>query len=112
AEAAPAAHALERAAGVQRPQARAQASGLRVLMVVESSGGGTGRHVLDLAEGLHRAGCEVHVIYSTRRADSLFLSRLVGLGGVRFTALDMQTGIHPADYTAARAIRRYRRAHG
>ena len=94
------------------PQACAAARGLRVLMVVESSGGGTGRHVLDLAEGLQRAGCEVHVIYSMRRADSLFLGRLPALRDICFTALDMHTGIHPADFAAARAIRRYRRAHG
>ena len=97
---------------VTSPRTSAVAKGLRVLMVVESSGGGTGRHVLDLAEGLDRTGCEVHVIYSPRRADSLFLSRLVELDGVCFTALDMHTGIHPADYAVARAIRRYRRTHG
>ena len=34
---------------------------LRVLMVVESSAGGTGRHVLDLADGMTARGCEVHV---------------------------------------------------
>src|SRR5690606_9386236 len=40
---------------------------LRVLMVVESSAGGTGRHVLDLCQGLIERGCEVHLLYSEGR---------------------------------------------
>ncbi|MDB5318724.1 MAG: hypothetical protein JWN40_355, partial [Phycisphaerales bacterium] len=52
------------------------AAALKVLMIVESSAAGTGRHVLDLAEGLIARGVEVHVIYSPLRADQLFLDRL------------------------------------
>src|SRR3954454_22193203 len=84
----------------------------RVLMVVESSSGGTGRHVLDLCDGLIARGCEVHLIYSTGRIDALFIERLSGLPRLRRTALRMRTGIHPSDFAVARAVRRYARDHG
>lgn len=84
----------------------------RVLMVVESSSGGTGRHVLDLAEGLCRRGCDVHVLYSTGRTDRFFMERVAAMRGVRFAPLPMRTAIHPADLLAVRATRRYLDAHG
>lgn len=84
----------------------------RVLMVVESSAGGTGRHVLDLSAGLAGRGCDVHLIYSTGRADRFFLDRLAGLGTVRATALPMRTSIHPGDLAVTLAVRRYLRRHG
>ena len=85
---------------------------LRVLMVVESSGGGTGRHVLDLSEGLIDRGCEVHLVYSTGRADRAFLDRLAGLPALRREPLNMRTAVHPADALAVRAVRRYLRRFG
>jgi glycosyltransferase involved in cell wall biosynthesis len=85
---------------------------LRVLMVVESSGAGTGRHVLELSESLIERGCDVHLIYSTLRADSLFLSRLSGLSGLKKAAVPMRTSPHLSDLTAAWAVRRYLRRHG
>jgi glycosyltransferase involved in cell wall biosynthesis len=85
---------------------------LRVLLVVESSAGGTGRHVLDLADGLAARGCEAHVVYSTRRVDRLFLDRLATLDRVRHIALPIRTSPHPADIATVRAVRRYLRNHG
>ena len=85
---------------------------LRVLMIVESSGGGTGRHVLDLSEGLIERGCEVHLMYSTGRADGAFLDRLAGLSALRSTPLNMRTAVHPGDALAVGAVRRYLRAFG
>ena len=79
----------------------------RVLMVVESSSGGTGRHVLDLSEGLTQRGCDVHVLYSTGRADRFFLDRAKSLPGVRCVPLPMRTSIHPGDFAAVLAARRY-----
>ena len=92
--------------------AAAGAGRLRVLMVVESSGGGTGRHVMDLSQGLLERGCEVHLVYSTGRADRAFLDRLAGLPALRRTPLDMRTAVHPADALAVRAVRRYLRQFG
>lgn len=84
----------------------------RVLLVVESSGGGTGRHVLDLAEGLAMEGCDVHLLYSPSRMDALFAHRLARLRGVHHTPIPMSRSIHPGDLKAALAIRRYLYAHG
>ncbi|MDB5293993.1 MAG: glycosyl transferase group 1, partial [Phycisphaerales bacterium] len=84
----------------------------RVLMVVESAGGGTGRHVLDLSEGLADRGCDVHVIYSTNRTDKMFTDRLAALRGVRHTAVLMRTSPHPSDLAVVRKVRRYMKANG
>ncbi|HEV7299962.1 MAG TPA: glycosyltransferase family 4 protein [Tepidisphaeraceae bacterium] len=85
---------------------------LRVLLIVESSGGGTGRHVCDLADGLTARGCEVHMVYSPTRADRMFMQRLGELPDLRAVAMPMRTGIHPSDLHAVRAIRRYMRQNG
>ena len=85
---------------------------LRVLMVVESAAGGTGRHVLDLSQGLIARGCDVHIVYSTRRIDALFRERLATMPGLRMRALPMRTSIHPADLAVTCALRRYARAFG
>jgi glycosyltransferase involved in cell wall biosynthesis len=85
---------------------------LRVLMVVESAAGGTGRHVLDLSEGLIRRGCEVHVAYSTGRVDGQFLAGLSRLPEIRRLALPMRTSPHPSDWSAVRAVRHYALEHG
>lgn len=84
----------------------------RVLMVVESSSGGTGRHVIDLCRGLASRGCEVHLIYSTGRVDAPFLEALAGLGRVRSTPLPMRRAIHPSDAAVVWAVRRYLREFG
>jgi glycosyltransferase involved in cell wall biosynthesis len=85
---------------------------LKVLMVVESSGGGTGRHVLDLADGLIARGVEVHVIYSPLRADQMFFDRLAEIPSLRATPLPMRTGPHPRDIGVVRAVKRYLRNFG
>ena len=85
---------------------------LRVLMVVESSGGGTGRHVLDLCDGLIRRGHEVHLVYSTGRIDKLFISRLAEVTGLHTHALPMRTSLHLSDIGVTGAIRRYIRMNG
>lgn len=85
---------------------------LRVLLLVESSGAGTGRHVLDLAEGLSRRGCDVHLIYSPTRADQNFLTRLAELPLAGRSAIPMRTNAHPADWSVVRAVRGYGRKFG
>jgi len=85
---------------------------LRVLLVVESSAAGTGRHVLDMAEGLAHRGCDVHVIYSTGRVDQLFLNHLAELKNVRSLALAMRTPAHPSDIGIVFAVKRYLREFG
>jgi glycosyltransferase involved in cell wall biosynthesis len=88
---------------------------LRVLLVVEAAGGGTGRHVLDLAGGLAARGCEVHLLYSPVRMDKVFaerIDRLASDAGMTCSALHVRSSIHPSDFAAALRVRRYLRTHG
>jgi len=84
----------------------------RVLMVVESCGGGTGRHVFDLVEGLLDREWNVHLIYSPRRADRSFLRRLQATRHLKYAGCPMHRGVHPSDLTALRFVRRYIRDYG
>lgn len=94
------------------PPRAAEPPGPRVLMVVESSSGGTGRHVLDLCEGLLARGSEVHLVYSTGRIDRFFRDRLAALPALRHAGLPMRREIHPADTSLVKAVRRYLRENG
>jgi glycosyltransferase involved in cell wall biosynthesis len=85
---------------------------LRILMVVEASAGGTGRHVLDLSEALIERGCEVHLIYSARHTDNLFLDRLASVSSLHHTAVAMRHSLHPLDLASAWAVRGYIRKAG
>lgn len=84
----------------------------RVLMVVESSAGGTGRHVMDLSEGLILRGWEVHMVYSPQRMDRVFQDRLQHMEALHHAPVPMRRSIHPADIAAVRAVRRYLRTFG
>jgi glycosyltransferase involved in cell wall biosynthesis len=52
---------------------------MKILLVLEAALGGSGRHVLDLAEGLLTRRHEVNLVYSPLRADQAFLRRLASL---------------------------------
>ncbi|HWE03260.1 MAG TPA: glycosyltransferase [Tepidisphaeraceae bacterium] len=86
--------------------------GPRVLMLVECSAGGTGRHVLDLAQGLIDRQCDVHLIYSTGRIDNMFRDRLSEMRGLRCAVVSMRTAPHAGDIAAVGSIRRYIADHG
>ncbi len=53
---------------------------LNVLLVIESSGGGSGRHVLDLAESLAERGHAITLAFSPLRLERSFAERLRMLG--------------------------------
>ncbi|HSV13391.1 MAG TPA: glycosyltransferase, partial [Tepidisphaeraceae bacterium] len=101
---APAPDAARESDGARRPW--------RVLMIVESAAGGTGRHVLDLCEGFIARGCDAHVIYSTGRVDRMFLNRLAKIPALHQQAIRMRTAPHPSDVGVVRAVKRYMREHG
>jgi glycosyltransferase involved in cell wall biosynthesis len=84
----------------------------KVLIVVEASGGGSGRHVVELTDGLLGSGCEVHVIYSRLRADRAFLNGLAALIGVRTHQVPMRREPHWSDIACLWQIRRYIREAG
>lgn len=77
---------------------------MRILHVVEAAGGGVGRHVLDLSEGLLDRGHEVHLTFSPRRADRFFRTRLARLGGIETRAVPLRKRPHPTDLAAVSAI--------
>lgn len=52
---------------------------MRVLLVIEPSGGGSGRHVIDLAGALVQRGHEVSLIYSPTRAEPRFEAEVAAL---------------------------------
>ena len=54
---------------------------LRLLQVLEPSGGGSGRHFIDLCRGLKQRGHVIHAIYSPRRAEERFVGELAALFG-------------------------------
>lgn len=85
---------------------------LRILLVTEASAKGTGRHVLDLAEGLIERGCDVHLLYSPVRMDELFQARIASMPGLTHRELRMRRSIHPSDAVATWKIRRYLRQNG
>lgn len=97
---------------VDHRSSSAAARPLRILLIVECSGGGTGRHVLDLAEGLIARGCDVHMLYSEGRIDQMFKDRLAGIRNLHHKVVPMRTGPHPGDIGAVRTIRRYVRGNG
>ena len=85
---------------------------LRILLVLETSGGGSGRHVLDLAGALTARGHRVHVAWSPRRAERAFVQRLADLPAVTAHALPMTRQPGPADGPALWRLRRLLRRAG
>ncbi len=80
---------------------------MKILYVIETCGGGSGRHLLDLAGGMSQQGNEVHVAFSPLRADPRFLEALARLRGVRRFPIDMQTTPGSDDLKALRRLKRY-----
>lgn len=85
---------------------------LKILIVVEAAGGGSGRHVIELAEGLVADGCNVHLIYSDVRSDSNFRSGLATLKKVNTLSVPMRREPHWSDLSCMLRIRRYIREVG
>jgi len=91
-------------------------SPLRVLLILEAALGGTGRHVLDLAEGLLRRRYEVHLIYSPLRSDLGFQNGLAVLRnehpGFRTRPISMTREVTARDVVAYWKLLGYVRSHG
>jgi glycosyltransferase involved in cell wall biosynthesis len=85
---------------------------LKILLAIESTSGGSARHVLDLAGGLLDAGHGVHIVYSSLRADKWFLEELATLKGVQTHIVDMHRNPGPGDIAALRSLRRIMRSAG
>lgn len=85
---------------------------LSILQVLEPSGGGSGRHFLDLCSGLKQRRHRVTAIYSPLRAEERFVSELTALGLEAVHAVPMTRAPGPSDLGAWRAIGRIIRESG
>lgn len=83
-----------------------RAERMRVALVIESAGGGTGRHVLDLARGLSRRNHSVAVIYSPVRADAEFVAELHAIPCLTVHELPLRRSIGLHDVAHFRALSR------
>jgi len=97
----------DRGVAIQNP-----ARVLRILLVIESSGGGSARHVADLAAGLLRRGHAVEVAFSPRRADSWFVEELESLPLAGLHRLHMQRNPGLDDIRSAKELRELLRHRG
>ena len=77
---------------------------MRLMQVLEPSGGGSGRHFIDLCRGMQARGHTVHAVYSPVRAEERFVEELqaLGLPGVHSVAMARSPG--PSDLAAWRAL--------
>jgi glycosyltransferase involved in cell wall biosynthesis len=85
---------------------------LRILEVLEPSGGGSGRHFVDLCAGLKARGHTVTAVYSPVRAEARFVRELMGLDLAKVIALPMLRAVGPKDYASWRALNRLIRDEG
>lgn len=83
-----------------------------VLLVLETGGGGSGRHVVDLARGLIQRGYGVTLAYSGLRAEASFLDEIHSTADLHCIRIDMKRAVSAMDLKAARAIRGYLRQFG
>lgn len=84
----------------------------KILLILESTGAGVGRHVIDLARALDRADCEVHLIYSGLRMEAGFRGELARLERVYTRRIDMRRAPSPGDILAVLKIRSYLTRYG
>ena len=85
---------------------------LRVLEVLEPSGGGSGRHFIDLCRGMHLRGHHVEAVYSPVRAEESFVRELKAVGLPAVHAVNMKRAPGPSDIPAFLTLRRIMRHHG
>nr|WP_210341663.1 glycosyltransferase family 4 protein [Rhizobium setariae] len=77
---------------------------LKILQVLEPSGGGSGRHFVDLCKGLSARGHDVTAIYSPLRAEERFIGELQALRLSAVHAVPMTRSPSPSDFKAWQTI--------
>ncbi len=83
------------------------AAAKRILIVVEATDGGVGRHAVDLSAGLGARGHDVHTIYSPKRADPDLVREINHSAGVNPVAVEINRRPGLTDLAAIARIRRY-----
>jgi glycosyltransferase involved in cell wall biosynthesis len=88
----------------------------KILLVLEATLGGTGRHILGLARGFLERNDEVHLVYSLVRADAQFKAGLKKLRAdypsLGECVLPIRRPVVPADAYLLWKMYRYSRRHG
>ncbi len=85
---------------------------LSLLQVLEPSGGGSGRHFLDLCRAMQHRGHFVTAIYSPVRAEPAFVAELENMGLDNVIPLAMRRAPGPWDLTAWWQLRKLAAIHG
>lgn len=85
---------------------------LKILEVLEPSGGGSGRHFVDLCAGLKARGHRVTAVYSPVRAEERFVRELMALDLAQVIALPMLRAVGLRDLSSWRALKRVIREEG
>jgi len=67
--------------------------GLKICMVIETCGGGSGRHVIDLCKELLARGHDVTVIWSPIRAETSWIEQLESLPNIKQYSLKMKRAV-------------------
>jgi len=70
---------------------------IKLVMILEATAGGIRKHVIDLLKGLDKNKYDITLIFSTRRADDIFISQLPELNniGVHLINVEMCREIKP-----------------
>jgi glycosyltransferase involved in cell wall biosynthesis len=85
---------------------------LSLLQVLEPSGGGSGRHFLDLCRAMQHRGHSVTAVYSPVRAEERFVAELEGMGLDAVHPVAMQRSPGLSDISAWHRIRSIAVKHG
>jgi len=91
---------------------RANVKRLSLLQVLEPSGGGSGRHFLDLCRAMQHRGHSVTAVYSPVRAEPGFVAELESIGLDNVVPLGMRRAPGPWDLTAWWHLRKIAAVHG
>lgn len=79
---------------------------LNILMVHEAAGGGSGRQMLDLSEGLIARGHRVSLVYSPLRAEASYVARAEAAGFQKLMRVGMRREIGLSDLASLVELRR------
>lgn len=87
---------------------------MKVLHILEATGGGTARHIIDLCRGQAKNGIDVHLAYSPERIDWIMQEGLPILkdAGVHLVEFNMHRAPHPFDLVVLLKLRGYLSDHG
>ncbi|NLS20904.1 glycosyltransferase family 4 protein [Rhizobium sp. P40RR-XXII] len=85
---------------------------LSLLQVLEPSGGGSGRHFIDLCRAMQHRGHSVTAVYSPVRAEPAFVAEMESIGVDNVIPLDMRRAPGPWDLTAWWQLRKIAGTYG